>query len=117
VSDLRPTDVLDLMAEARRPVSAWARQRTLCQACEITVLALMDALEDPRRRGATADAVRGLLTDAGPDALDVLLEPVAAPVAHGVVEGLTHSGLVAPRTAQVAHLRIDLRCNPGPEAG
>jgi hypothetical protein len=44
-----PTDVLDRMAEARRPVRGRARRRTLREACEITVLALMDALEDPRR--------------------------------------------------------------------
>jgi hypothetical protein len=112
-----PTDVLDRMAEARRPVRGRARRRTLREACEITVLALMDALEDPRRHGATADAVRGLLADAGPDQLDVLLEPVAAPVAHGVLEGLSGAGLVAPRVAQVVNLRIDLLRNPDPGGG
>jgi hypothetical protein len=107
-----PADLRDLMAEARRPISEQGRQRTLREACEVTVLALMDALEEPGRHGATADAVRGLLTGAGPDQLGVLLEPVAAAVAHGVLEGLTRTGLIAPRAAQVAHLRIDLRPNP-----
>ena len=114
MSSPAPTDALALVAEARRPVCGRVRQRTLRQACEVTVLALMDALEGPHRHGATADAVRGLIAGAGPDELAVLLQPVAAPVAHGVLEGLSRAGLVAPRVAQVAHLRIDLRPNPDP---
>lgn len=111
---VKATTVLELMAEARRPVRQQARRRALRAACEVTVLALMDALEDPDRHGATADAVRGLLAGSGPDELDVLLGPVAAPVAHGVVEGLTRAGLLEPRVARVAHLRIDMR--PSPDA-
>jgi hypothetical protein len=107
-------DVLELLAEARRPVCGQLRRRTLRGACEITVLALMDAIENPRRPGATADAVRRLLARGGPDQLSVLLEPVAAPVAHGVVEGLTSAGLVDERAARIAHMRIDLRPAPGP---
>jgi hypothetical protein len=109
--------VLEVLAEARRPVCGQIRQRTLRQACEVTALALIDALENPERQGATADAVRGLLAGARPDQLDVLLEPVAAPVAHGIVEGLVHAGLVEPRVAQVAHASIDLRRNPDGKLG
>jgi hypothetical protein len=115
VSSQTPTDVLALMAEARRPVCGQVRRRTLGAACEVAVLALMDALEDPQRHGATADAVRALLAGAGPVQLEVLLEPLAATVAHGVLEGLTRAGLVEPPVAQVAHLRLDLR--PSPERG
>jgi hypothetical protein len=112
-----PTDLLALVADAQRPVPGQVQRRILREACQITVLALMDALEDPHREGTTADAVRGLLTDAGADQLEVLLEPIAAPMAHGVLEGLCRAGLVAPRVAQIAHLRIDLRRDPGPDAG
>jgi hypothetical protein len=107
-----PADAMRVMADARAPISSSERRRAYDVARNVTVLALLDALEDPSRDGATAEAACGLLREASADRLTVLLEPIHAHRAHRLIQALAHAGLVAPEVARVAHMRIDMRRDP-----
>jgi hypothetical protein len=104
--------VLRTLAKARQPIRESERRDVYDASRGIAVLALLDTLEDPSRRGATSEAVRGFVHGASAGRLAVLLERVGAREAHGVVQGLSRVGLIDAETAETAHARIDLRATP-----
>ena len=112
---MRTTGPLAVVAEARRPVSALERRRAQRAACQVTALALLEALSG--REDAVAQAALGAVKGADADRLAVLLEAVGAREAHGIVEGLAAVGLVHAQVARIAHARVDLRDHPEAVAG
>jgi hypothetical protein len=109
--------LLRTLAKARQPIRESERRGVYDASRGIAVLALLDSLGDPSRSDATSDAVRGFVRGASAARLAVLLEPVGAREAHGVVRGLGRAGMIDAETAQIAHARIDLRATPEPIAG
>jgi hypothetical protein len=109
--------LLRTLAKARQPIRESERRGVYDASRGIAVLALLDSLGDPSRSDATSDAVRGFVRGASAARLAVLLEPVGAREAHGVVRGLGRAEMIDAETAQIAHARIDLRATPEPIAG
>jgi hypothetical protein len=109
--------VLAVVADARRPIAPAERRHVYDAACAITVLALLDALDDQPSRGATGDAVLGFLSGATGPQLAVLLDPIDARQAHLVLVGLCHAGLISAHVARSAHARVDIRATPDATAG
>jgi hypothetical protein len=109
--------VLAVVADARAPIAPAERQRAYDAACTITVLALLDALDDHVSPGATGEAVLGFLSGATGPQLAVLLDRIDAREAHLVLVGLCRAGLISPHVTRSAHARIDMRATPGEAAG
>jgi hypothetical protein len=104
---------LALLRDASETIPQSERQGVYDAARSICVLALLDTLGPSSPPAAIGAAVLGFVAAASGPRLGVLLETTPAREAHAVISALVRAGLVDPQIAQIAHVRVDLRADPG----